>query len=511
MVVAPGRRPICRSASYARCSHSRSRSQPCDTVVRSHTLRRLALVWGNDAAPTITGSNHPSAMAVALVTLRLGAAAGSRSETRRSPVARLLRACRTATHGSLRDCAHAMRDPVEASGATFRGFPPVADFDLRNVATEFPGFADVPSGPDRNLFIVKRAFVDTIPAQHEAIQEVLQDFPADVILAESFLFGALPMLLGPRSERPPIVMLGTMPLHLRRDDGAPPFAGMPPATNDAERERNEATHQAHDAAFLGPINVDLQSCLRSMGIDPPAITMFATTVLLADAFLQLTAPSFEFPREHMPSSVRCVGILPILANQAPLPPWADELDGSRKVVLVTQGTLSNHDFSELVTPALAALAEEPDLLVVVTAGGRPRASIPGPIPGNARLADYLPLEWLLPTTHALVTNGGYGTVNQALSYCVPIVAAGSSEDKPEVAAQVAWSGTGIDLRTNTPTPDTIRAAVRQVLDGPAYRLRAGALAAEFASLNTTAEILAVLTDVTRGARTDELATASRRR
>ena len=299
MVVAPGRRPICRSASYARCSHSRSRSQPCDTVVRSHTLRRLALVWGNDAAPTITGSNHPSAMAVALVTLRLGAAAGSRSETRRSPVARLLRACRTATHGSLRDCAHAMRDPVEASGATFRGFPPVADFDLRNVATEFPGFADVPSGPDRNLFIVKRAFVDTIPAQHEAIQEVLQDFPADVILAESFLFGALPMLLGPRSERPPIVMLGTMPLHLRRDDGAPPFAGMPPATNDAERERNEATHQAHDAAFLGPINVDLQSCLRSMGIDPPAMTMFATTVLLRRRLPAADCSQFRVPpRTH---------------------------------------------------------------------------------------------------------------------------------------------------------------------------------------------------------------------
>ena len=57
MVVAPGRRPVCLSASYARCSQSRSRSQRCDTVVKSHTLRRRAPVLGNGAAPTITGSN----------------------------------------------------------------------------------------------------------------------------------------------------------------------------------------------------------------------------------------------------------------------------------------------------------------------------------------------------------------------------------------------------------------------------------------------------------------------
>jgi hypothetical protein len=41
---------------------------------------------------------------------------------------------------------------------------------------------------------------------------------------------------------------------------------------------------------------------------------------------------------------------------APLPPWAHELDGSRKVVLVTQGTLANHKFGLLIAPTLAALA-----------------------------------------------------------------------------------------------------------------------------------------------------------
>jgi UDP:flavonoid glycosyltransferase YjiC (YdhE family) len=232
-----------------------------------------------------------------------------------------------------------------------------------------------------------------------------------------------------------------------------------------------------------------------MGIDPPAMTMFDSTVLLPDAFLQLTAPSFEYPRENLPSSVRCVGALPILANQAPLPPWADDIDGSRKVVLVTQGTLSNHDFTELVAPTLAALAEEPDLLVVATAGGRSTETIPGPIPDNARLADYLPLEWLLPHVDALVSNGGYGTVNQALCHGVPIIIAGETEDKPDVGARVAWSGVGIDLQTARPAPEVLRAAVRCLLDDPRYRRRANILATEFAAVDTTAEILSVLNEL----------------
>jgi UDP:flavonoid glycosyltransferase YjiC (YdhE family) len=224
------------------------------------------------------------------------------------------------------------------------------------------------------------------------------------------------------------------------------------------------------------------------------MSMFDSTVLLPDACLQLTAPSFEFPRQHLPASVRFVGTPPIVANQAPLPPWAPELDGSRRVVLVTQGTLSDNDFSELVVPTLAALAEEPDLLVVVTAGGRSCAAIPGPIPDNARLADYLPVEWLLPRLDALVTNGGYGTVNQALSYGIPIVGAGLSEDKPDVNARVAWSGAGIDLDTNRPAPEALCAAVRDVLDDP-KTVCARQYSQPSSPLDTTSQILAVLTEL----------------
>jgi hypothetical protein len=51
----------------------------------------------------------------------------------------------------------------------------------------------------------------------------------------------------------------------------------------------------------------------------------------------------------------------------------------------------------------------------------------------------------------MVTNGGYGGVQMALSYGVPLVVAGASEDKPEVGARVAWSGAGLNLKTGKPS------------------------------------------------------------
>jgi UDP:flavonoid glycosyltransferase YjiC (YdhE family) len=231
--------------------------------------------------------------------------------------------------------------------------------------------------------------------------------------------------------------------------------------------------------------------LAAIGVGPLSLPMFDSVVALADAYMQLTVPGFEFPR-RIPSTVSFIGTLPIVPNQAPLPPWAHELDGTRKVVLVTQGTVANHNFGLLVAPTLAALASEPDVLVVATAGGRPIEAIPGPIPANARLAAFLPFEWLLPKVDVLVTNGGYGSVNQALSFGIPLVTAGRTEDKADVNARVAWSGVGIDLATNEPTPPALREAIRAVLDTPHCRARARSMAEAFLGIDTRSEILRIV-------------------
>jgi UDP:flavonoid glycosyltransferase YjiC (YdhE family) len=301
----------------------------------------------------------------------------------------------------------------------------------------------------------------------------------------------LPILLGPRRNRPPVIMCGTSILHWRRDDKAPLFLGLPPAITPDQKEAYVDLAKDYEERVDRPTLARFNEVLKGLGMDALAMPFFEAVVARADTYMQLTVPSFEFPRE-MPSSVRFIGALPIIPGQAPLPSWAPDLDGVRRVVLVTQGTVANHDFGLLIKPTLEALANEPDILVIATAGGRAVNAIPGPIPINARIADFLPFEWLLPKVDVLVTNGGYGSVNQALSFGVPIVAAGLTEDKADVNCRIAWSGAGIDLRTNKPTPEAIRAAVRATLDTPDYWRHAQRLAAEFKEFDAKAETLRLL-------------------
>ena len=73
----------------------------------------------------------------------------------------------------------------------------------------------------------------------------------------------------------------------------------------------------------------------------------------------------------------------------------------------------------------------------------------------------------------LVTNGGYGGVQYALRHGEPLVVAGETEEKTEVCARVAWSGAGINLRTNRATPEAVARAVRTVLTDSSYREASG--------------------------------------
>jgi UDP:flavonoid glycosyltransferase YjiC (YdhE family) len=411
-----------------------------------------------------------------------------------NPLLAIVRILRAEGHEITFLTGSAFRSRIESSGAKFVSLPTGADFDLREILSVAPELKDIPPGLEWFRVAIERFFVDSLPAQHQGLLEALHECQADVIVGDDMFFGVLPMLLGLRSKRPPVVLCGTSFLHLAREDGAPNFLGLPPATTQEQRHQYADIAREYDEAVDQPSLLMLNKVLGALGVGPISVPLFHSIVELADAYMQLSVPGFEFPR-RIPPWVHFVGTPPIIPGQAPLPPWAHELDGSRRVVLVTQGTVANHNFELLIAPTLAALADVPDVLVVATTGGRPIEAIPGAVPSNARVASFLPFEWLLPCVDVLVTNGGYGSVNQAISLGIPLVVAGMTEDKADVAVRVAWSGVGINLATNEPTREALRAAVRTVLDRPAYRLRASQMADEFARIDTRSEVLSIISHV----------------
>ena len=132
------------------------------------------------------------------------------------------------------------------------------------------------------------------------------------------------------------------------------------------------------------------------------------------------------------------------------------------------------------------------MTIIVTTGGQPIESIPVAIPTNAYIASFLPYEQIMPEIDLLITNGGYGTVNMAISHGILVISAGLTEDKEEVSAHVQWSGAGIDLRTNQPTPEAIKRAVNEIFTRPSYGEHAYHLSLEFARHDVKGELLSLV-------------------
>lgn len=355
----------------------------------------------------------------------------------------------------------------------------------------------LPPGPERWSHEFARRFIDPMPGQAALLRALIENEAPDLIVAGSMFLGVLPLLQS-NWPRPRIVVLNVSVLFLDRADGAPVGLGLPPARNENDRARYAVLGEAIDREFVGPVRTHADGRLAALGLPPLPASLTQSIVQLPDAFLQQGVPGFEFEFRAPPRNLRFVGLLPLGLSSAPRPSWWDELDGDRKVVLVTQGTLANGDLSQLVGPTLTALADRDDLLVVATTGGRSVDALGMKLPANSRIASFLPFDAIFPKVDAFVTNGGYGSVLQSLTAGVPIVAAGKTEDKAEVAARIGWSGVGIDLGTSTPTGAALRGAIDRVLSEPGFRRRSQAMAADFERLDAGRGILRAIDDLIHG-------------
>jgi UDP:flavonoid glycosyltransferase YjiC (YdhE family) len=158
------------------------------------------------------------------------------------------------------------------------------------------------------------------------------------------------------------------------------------------------------------------------------------------------------------------------------------------VVHVTQGTFDNTDLGQLIGPTMRGLADRDDVLVVASTGGRRGRLLRGATPGNGRITNWVPYSQLMPHVDVMVTNGGYGGVQHALSHGVPLVVAGETSDKAEVAARVQYTGAGIDLGTARPSATRVASAVDRILRDDTFRAAAGRLGAEIATADPLSDI-----------------------
>jgi MGT family glycosyltransferase len=374
---------------------------------------------------------------------------------------------------------------IQATGATFAPMRAAHDWDDADVEAALPALRGK-RGLSRVKAQLQSMFIDPAPDQLRDLEALVDESRPDAVLADQAHLGAA---LLAEKHCLPWVGLGISALMAPSIDTAPFGSARRPAREGEPRWIYRFLNWLIFRVLFRGVNRAYQRARAAAGLPSTERTYF--DVMSPQLYLQPTVPAFEYPRSDLPPQVQFIGpLVPASSPSAELPLWWSDLEAARArgtpIVLVTQGTLAT-DPQELIAPALRALADEP-VFVVATTSASPDslARAPAGPPANARIAPFIPYQALMPHLSAMVTNGGYGGVQMALAAGVPLVVAGGSEEKPEIAARVQWSGVGLDLRTGRPEPAKIRAAVRRVLDEPRFRDRVRAIAADMADYDAPA-------------------------
>lgn len=343
-------------------------------------------------------------------------------------------------------------------------------------------------------------------AQVNEYRSVLDDFEADVLLVDVLPHGARALFeLG---EVPVYATLGVIPMYSSAWNAPHAMSGRQPPTTWFGMLVNWLRHVYVRWIVLPwslrPV-LNYQRSVLGLGRLPYGQPLEAFTY---SRFLhiQASSPTLEFGMK--PAYIEKVSYVgPLVAQlKSPstqnLPDWWERAVAHPRVIGITQGTLAM-DPTSLIVPSIEALSPDPENLLVVVSPhsaeleqrfGQGRH-------GNVLYADWLPYHLLLPLLRLLITNGGYGSITQALSHKVPLLCAGQTEDKKDTAARVSWAGAGIDLKTDNPSAEQVRTAADRILDDSgSYLENATRLGVELNALGGGETVCDALEDLVRRTR-----------
>jgi len=165
-------------------------------------------------------------------------------------------------------------------------------------------------------------------------------------------------------------------------------------------------------------------------------------------------------------------------------------DPERPLAYLTLGTFSNNAV-DLFRLVLTALEDEP-VNVLATIGRDNDPADLEPVPGNARVEQFIPQAELLPYCAAVVHHAGAGTSFGVLAHGLPSLALPQSADNFVIATRLAEAGVAHGLMPGDVTTAAVLAGLRSVLGASNYRQRARELAGEIAAMPSHDEVAARL-------------------
>jgi len=306
--------------------------------------------------------------------------------------------------------------------------------------------------------------MDRFPYEAADVRDAVEAEQPDALLVDNLSWGASAAAEG---SGLPWAQAAVFPLPLTTPD-APPFGlGLKPARGRAGRIR-DAVVRSSALPMFNRLLPSVNAGRARVGVKP--IEQLNDVYMTAPLVVAYTAEPLEYPREHLPASVRLVGPAvwdPGVSGDAP--PWLAEID--RPIVLVTVSTLFQND-AKLIQTTLDALADEPVVVVATTASIDPSQF---GVPRNARVERFVPHSLVLPRATCVVCHGGSGITGKALMEGVPVCVVPFARDQFEIARRIEVAGAGARLPAARLKAGRLRRAVERARGCRGGAERAGQL------------------------------------
>lgn len=325
-----------------------------------------------------------------------------------------------------------------------------------------------------------------------------------VVVTETMSLAPMPFIYGAPLPKgydtfPKTINISTVPIMLLSIDTG--FTGpcLPPDASESGRARNKVMNEMLVRGPMGGTNKVFHEALKSVGATSVPKVFFQNAWLESyDTTLQLCVPGLEYPRSDLHLSIRFSGALPKrpLASNFQYPSWWSEIQANaalpaeerKKVVAVAQGTVAL-DYADLILPTVLGLADRSDVITIAILGVKGatlESSEDVKIPENTRIIDYFSYDAILEYADVFLTNGGYGGLSHGVLNGVPMILAGTTEDKAEVCARGEFAGFAINLRVQRPTNAQVAEACNRIFTTPSYKHRALRLQQENEDLDALA-------------------------
>jgi UDP:flavonoid glycosyltransferase YjiC (YdhE family) len=222
---------------------------------------------------------------------------------------------------------------------------------------------------------------------------------------------------------------------------------------------------------------------RTHGLEPDALGGFYRHL-----YIDICPPSLQ-TAEAVPADVQELRAFEPIPSSEPSPAWLDALP-ELETVYVTLGTMYNKQPGVFRTVLEGLRGTE--LNVVVTVGRQNDPAALGPQPANVEIHRFVPQELVLPECTLAVIHGGAGSTMGALAFGLPLLLIPQGADQFFNTERVVAAGAGIGLLPEQFSADSVRQAVRKLLDDEAYRDAAQGIAREIEAMPDPAHAVVAL-------------------